>query len=825
MDTTASFGYWVRRRRKALDLTQEALARAVGCATVTLRKIEADERRPSPQMAERLARCLGLSSAERVEFMAAALGERAAARLRLAAAPARRPRTNLPAPVNALIGRDAELAALTECLRRRDVRLVTLTGPVGVGKTRLAIEAGHRLLDDFRDGVHLVALASIQDPALAPTAIASGLGIQEARDSGPLEALRDHLEARELLLICDEFEHLLPAAPFLAALLAGCPGLRVLVTSRVRLKLYGEHEFVVSPLAAADGGDPGDLAQVPAVRLFCERARAARPDFRLTPALRPVVGEICRRLDGLPLAIELAAARLRLFSPQELLRRLERPLPWLTEDTSDLPPRLRGLENAIAWSYNLLTPTQRCLLDRLAVCAGGFTLATAEALCADPEEAAGPADGSVPLLPRPEVVAGVDALLAHSLLRREDAPSERRFGVENACPSCPRRQLHTATQAETRFAMLETIREFALARLAADGELGLMRRRHAGHFAAWAAAAAAQLSGRDQAIWLERFEAESDNLRAALAWFLAAGETTAAAELACNLEEFWQRRGHYSEGRRWLEQVLAQMAGRSVPAHVRGRTLRAAAVLAYRQGEQAQACSWLAESLALLRAAGDRSGEAHVLCDLGRIAMDQGRWADAVRLSTEGLAVARPLDDPCAIHCALTNLGRARLCCGEGEAAAALFAEAHGLAVHMGDTRGIAVSLANLAWIALGRRELERSTALAQEGLRLCHLLGERETLAECLEVLALAAAAAGDLRRGWALRGGAEALWAALHVVRPATHVLAASTDLCGDLDARLAGSDGQAARSQGRRSGVDAVVALALGCRHAAGEMAAGS
>jgi predicted ATPase/DNA-binding XRE family transcriptional regulator len=846
MEARDSFGYWVRRRRKALDLTQEALAQQVGCALVTLRKIEADERRPSVQMAERLARCLTVPAPAWPEFVAAAVGKQTTDWLESPAATLVRLPGNLPAAVTSLIGREDELAAITGCLQRSDVRLLTLTGPVGVGKTRLAVEAGRRLDRTFRDGVFLVELASVRNPTLAPSALCATLGVREGRSRNLTHLVVEHLADRRILLLLDNFEHLLPAAPLLSTLLVECPNLRLLITSRARLHLYGEHEFVVAPLRLPAADDMVAAAESPAVRLFCVRAQAARADFRLTPSLTPVVVQICRQLDGLPLAIELAAARTRLFSPQELRQRLERRLPLATNGAVDLPPRLRVLENAIAWSYGLLTPLQRTLLARLAIFPGGFSLPAAEAICAVPVSAQGPATGRPVHLAPAEVADGIDALLDQSLLVREVseagpqlvaggraadqrqteaaaadfAGSDPRVTPDGAaarrhCRQCPVQSLREVTATESRFSLLETIREFALDRLGDAGELTDMRQRHAAYFASWAEHAEIQLHGPDQVFWLACLGRNIDNLRAALSWLLDSGQTVLAARMTCALGAFWQRHGHYSEGRRWLDQVLAALAGLAVPATLRARTLQTAAVLAYRQGDWVEAQPWLDESLALFRAHDDRLGMAHVLFHLGWIAIDRAEWAAAVRLNQESLALARAAGDTLASYQALTNLAWTQLCTGQRDVAAPLFDEACALARQAGHTKGVAVSLANLAWIALYRGDMPGTVAPAQESLRLCCQLGEREVLAECLEILAIAADHGGAARRAAVLSGAADALWQALHISRPPTqHAAAAHAEAVAEMRKQLAPDDFAAAWRQGHDLRVDEVVVFALGC-----------
>ncbi len=816
METTDSFGYWVRRRRKALDLTQEELAQCVGCAAVTLRKIESDERRPSAQMAERLAHCLGLPEAERPWFIATALGKRAPAQLLLPSDPtAGSPPGNLPSPVTAMIGRTAEVAAIADCLRRKEARLLTLTGPVGVGKTRLAIEVGHQLLANYRNGVYLVELSSVRDPLLVPAATASVLGVREAHNRDLAQSIADFLGAKHLLLIFDNFEHLLPAASFLSTLLSACPALKILVTSRASLRLYGEHEIAVAPLPLPDANDLSGAADSPCVRLFYERARAARADFHLTPSQTPAVVEICRRLDGLPLAVELAAARIKLFSPRELQQRLDNRLSLLTQGAMNLPPRLQGLENAIAWSYGLLSPAQRTLLDRLAVFAGGFALPEAEAICASPlVESQPPSEYGTTLAFR-EVAEGIDALLGHSLLVRQTASGDNQPASNRCCPRCPTRLLRERVESEPRFSMLETIREFALDRLRASGELATIQQRHAEYFTAWVVRAASHLQGPEQDVWLVHLEREADNLRAALNWLLITRQAETAAHIACALGTSWQRRAHYSEGRGWLDKVLAQNAETSVDDVLHGRPLQTAARLAYRQGDWQTANAYLQESLALFHSAGDQVGKAHILHDLGCIALDQADWPAAIRLNEDSLRLARDASEPIATYRALTNLGRAHLSLGDRDAAAALFHDAYKIAQRVDHTEGIAFSLTNLSWIALYAGDSAYAKTLAQDGLRLCHLLGEREIFTECLEILASTALVEGEERRAAQLSGAAEAIREELHITRPPTQpMIVTQARTVAALRAQLPETAFEVAWRQGRGMCLDAIANFALSC-----------
>jgi predicted ATPase/DNA-binding XRE family transcriptional regulator len=751
MEKTESFGYWVRRRRKALDLTQEMLAQCVGCAAVTLRKIEADERHPSRQMAERLAHCLGLSEDEKRAFLEVCGRKVSPGRLALPTKPEiDLIPSNLPAPATPLVGREAELTAIQECLQRKGIRFHTLTGPVGVGKTRLAIEAGYRLRHKFRDGVTLVMLGAIQDPALAPSATAAALGVREIQNKTLEEAVAASLAKKEMLLIFDNFEHLPEAASFLSMLMAAAPKVCFLVTSRTCLHIYGEHEFIVPPMPLPQSSNLSEAQDSEAVRLFCARAQAARADFRCTPDLLPTVVEICRRLDGLPLAIELAAARVKLFSPHELLLRLERRLPLLAQARMDLPPRSWTLENAIAWSVGLLSASERLLFQRLAVFTGGLTLSAAERVCTFSAVEQTPVEQRPATLEVSEIASSLSTLIDHSLLMRQKT---------------------SAPDAETRFFMLEILREFSRERLIEGCELEYFQRRHAQYFASWIEQAETHLYGSEQARWLGLIEVEADNLRTALGQSLASSQLETAAHIACTFAVFWRRRDFYSEGRYWLEQILQHPKAAHMAANLQAKTLLAVGALATRQGDLTSAQAWLEESLALFEVLQDQAGIARVLFELGWIAIDQEQWEHAARLNQDSLALARLANDLLGVYRALTNLGWIKLSNGECDLAAALFDEAYGLVTQIGHTKGIAVSLLNLGWIAISRGELETAIHRALESLHLYHELGEREGLAEGLEILAVVAAESKSYERAAWLSGAVQAIWDSLEISRSPGH------------------------------------------------------
>jgi predicted ATPase len=423
---------------------------------------------------------------------------------------------SVPTPLTSFVGRERELAALTTLARRDDVRLVTLTGPGGVGKTRLALRAADLLAPAFADGAAVVELASVADPDLVAPAVARALGITDAGERPLAARLAGALRNRSLLLVLDNFEQVVDAAPAVAALLASCRGLKVLATSRAPLRISGEQDVPVPPLGLPEASAPLDrLAEAEAVRLFVARARAADPAFVLTAEDGRAIASICARLDGLPLAIELAAAKTRLLPPSALLARLESRLPLLAGGPREAPARLRTMRDAIAWSHDLLSAEDRALYRRLAVFVGGFTLAAVEAI------AVGLAG---------DALVGVEALADQSLVRRIEVVA-----------------------GEPRFAMLETVREFGLERLAESGEHDAVRDAHAAWCLALAEAAAPDLiAGRDLVRWLSRLDAELDNLRAALAWFDRLGKHTELLRLLAAIEEYWTARPYHAEVRRWL---------------------------------------------------------------------------------------------------------------------------------------------------------------------------------------------------------------------------------------------------------------------------------
>ena len=717
-----SFGAWVKGRRRALGLTQGDLARRVGCAEVTVRKIEADERRPSVQIAALLAEQLALAPAERGRFLLAA---RAALSPEGLPEPQQRP-ARLPAPPTPLLGREAEVEAILAALARPEVRLLTLSGPPGIGKTRLSLEVARRAQAPFGDSVSFVPLAPLRDPELLAAALAQALEVTPGPDEPALRRLIARLQSRQLLVL-DNFEHVLPAAPLVAELLAHTADLKIIVTSRAALRLRAEHEHPVPPLAlsASPGDAPGaDLAASPAVRLFVERAQAVSHGFRLTEANAAAVAAICARLDGLPLAIELAAARARALSPQALLERLGRRLDLLTDGPADLPPRQRTLRAAIAWSHELLGADERRLLAWLAVFRGGWALDDLEGVLSRAAASGAPAEA-----PAPARAADMLAtLIDHSLVR---AAADERGAL--------------------RFDMLETVREFAHERLADLGAGALAARAHAEHYAALAAAAAAMLTTDARGHAIARAATELDNLRAALGWALEEGDHALAVELVRAQAWLWHERDHVAEGRAWLARLLA-LPALTGPSLARAQALDEAANLALHQGTYGAGVALAREALALFQALGDGPGQASAR---GRLAWGlghQGDHAETFELAQATADFWRRQGDAVRLGEALAHLGWCLQRAGDLPGADAVLRE--GVALLRGGPH--TWLLAELCWHrsfgAYSAGNQARGKALLEESLALMRPAAAEGELADLLHIRAWDAYRTGDFAQAAAL-------------------------------------------------------------------------
>jgi predicted ATPase/class 3 adenylate cyclase len=636
---------------------------------------------------------------------------------------------NLPSQPTPLVGRERELREVCGLLRKEEVRLLTLTGPGGIGKTRLGFQVAAELLDQFEDGVFFVALAPITDPALVASAIASPLGVVETGERSLKEGLEAHLRDKELLLLLDNFEQVLDAAPLLGELLSACPKLKVLATSRSVLRVYGEQEYPVPPLELPRPGrlPPIDrLSQYDAVRLFIERAKAARPNFSVTDETAPAVAEICMRLDGLPLAIELAAARIKLLPPGAMLERLGSRLKLVTGGARNLPERQRTLRGTIEWSHTLLEEGEQVLFARLAVFSGGRTLEAMEAIC--------DAKGDLPV----DALEGISSLLDKSLLRQEEGP-----------------------EGEPRFVMLETIHEYASERLEASGEAEETRRLHAEYFLALAEGAEPELTGPDQLACLERLEAEHDNMRTALQWSLEK-EPQTALRLAGMLARFWEIRSDISEGSRWLEAALRQ-SGRPntiTEAATRAKLLSEAGTFAFYRADYDHAIVLHGEALELYRTLGDDSGVAFALMCLGAQYNQPGDYERAAPFFEEALALSRRIGDRPNIVTTLHNLADVERQRGNYERAKTLGMESMALAREMEDKWQLAMVV---GWMGLltvfSGDEHDLAEMSLKEALALDRELGNWAYVAYCLEGFAGLAGAKAQGERAARLWGAAEVL------------------------------------------------------------------
>lgn len=608
---------------------------------------------------------------------------------------------NLPTQLTRFIGRAREVGEVKQLFSNE--RLVTLTGPGGSGKTRLALQVATEMLEQFQGGVFFVPLAPITDPGLVASTIAQALGIPETAGRSILDQLKDYLQGKTLLLLLDNFEQVISAAPLVAELLKASSTLKVFVTSREGLRISGEREYPVAPLALPDLTKlppPETLSQYAAVELFLERAQAVKPDFRITEETAPAVAEICHRLDGLPLAIELAAARIKLLPPRAMLARLEHRLEFLTGGKRDLPARQQTLRDAIAWSYDLLDENEQQLFRRVSVFVGGCTFEAVEAVAEDPST-------------HVSVLDQLGSLLDKSLLRE--------VGGEHG---------------EPRFVILETLREFGLEQLAASGEAETIRHRHASYFLALAEQAEASLERAEQVQWMDRMEQEHDNLRAALEWSKTAeGAGDLCVRLAGTLGLFWEMRGHFSEGRERLSAILSRKRAQGRTA-ARAKVLARAAELAYRQSDYPATTAFAGESLAIYREVGDQQGTASALIKLGNAAVEVGDYEAAPGYLEEALAIWREAEDKHGIARALISLGWAALRSGDYRLANGRLEQALAISRELEDTRSIGFELSGLGEVALRQGDYERAERLMEESLELRRQLGNKWGVAVSLGML-----------------------------------------------------------------------------------------
>jgi predicted ATPase/DNA-binding XRE family transcriptional regulator len=710
MDINQSFGQWVQQRRKALDLTQAVLAQRIGCSVSAIKKIETDQRRPSQQLVERLADALSLPLSDRALFLQ--LGRTAAD----AAPPSLAP-SNLPTPQTSFIGREQETALLRALLRDDVVHLLTLTGPGGVGKTRLAIQVAADLRSAFPHGVWFVALADLRDPSDIVITVARALGVKPSGNESLRDQLQAHLSRKQALLILDNFEHLVAATPLLSALVAAAPQLKLLVTSRTVLNLTEEHEVIVAPLPVPHSTRHPSvpvLAQYPAIALFTARAQRVASDFALTRDNVSTIATICAHLDGLPLAIELAAARSRFFTPALLLDRLSSRLGLLAGGAANVHPRQQTLQATLAWSYTLLKTSEQALFARLAAFVGGCTVEAVEAIC-------GPVAST-----STTILDDLTVLLDHSLLGRERG--------QGGAP---------------RLVMLETIREYAQGQLAARDEIASMQQRHAAYYLALAETVEPTLRGTGQAEALDRLEADYPNIRAALHWSIDQADAMFAARLSVALIDFWDTRGYVHEGRSWLSQTLA-LAG-PIPAALQAKLLKGAGWLAWTQGDYSQAEGYCQASLALFEQLGDVNGRATILNQLGLVAWRQTNYRLANDRLTESLNLCRGLEDHQRCARALNNLALIAEAQGDKEQALELYAESVAILRQYGDNRSVAGVLGNMGILAMHQDD-KRAAEWFTESLALRRALEDKVGIARMLQGLGVVALHQGRLGEAYAL-------------------------------------------------------------------------
>lgn len=685
-------------------------------------------REPAPQRDERLTRFITRLSSEGLSYrtfsapdellkvveddLALVLTERFVARApdEAAPTPAFKTQRKLPSAATRFIGREGEVRELKALLHDPDVRLLTLAGPGGIGKTRLAFAVAEEAKDSFRDGAAAVLLAPLRSADLVPTSLASALGVPESNARSPIEVVKDYLRDKELLLVIDNFEHVVGAAPVIAELLQESPNVKVIVTTREMLRISGEHVYAVPPLET----DAAGTAPTDAMELFLDRARSIHHDLQITEDSLAAIKEISRRLDGLPLAIELAAARVRVLSPQDILARLDSRLQLLTRGASDLPVRQQTLRNAIQWSYDLLTPDEQCLFERLGLFRGGFDLDAAEVVAVGQSY---------------DVLEGLASLMDKSLIRS------------------------SASAEEPRFNMLETLREFALERLELRGDVETVRARHACHYLDWVANLDTQQNEAQGIRWME---AENDNVRAALDWSLEHGDPHRVVRAASNYWKFWWVRSLFAEGLALLDK--AKQCREPLTPEEDAMLDFVMGMLAFGQGDFERSSEALNAARVRFEDIGDVRGASMAWISIGVVDGVLGR-GDREGLMFKAVSHLRSMSDDWGAAFALFGLGRLLLLKGREHQAVPLLEESVARARAAGSETLLAMALVNLGWSILSIPDVPRAKAAIAESLEQAGKMGNLDSMARALEGLAAVALADGDPRRGLDLFGAAEAL------------------------------------------------------------------
>ena len=729
--TEVSFGEWLKRQRSGKGLTQKQLANQIGCATITLRKIESEERRPSAAIVEQLAKTFEISQDEQTNFLKFARGDWTKAPIENSDETPwqalESTRTNLPAAVISLIGREGQLAGIHDYLLQTEIRLVTLIGPPGIGKTRLSIEAARQCLSDFTDGVFFAGLASLDDPKLIATTVRQALGYVEDPKLTPEQHLKQAIGEKRILIVLDNCEHLVEdVATFASALLSACSNLKILATSRESLLVVGEWLYTVPPLEPPETisqADINSISQHPALTLFAERARAVQSDFSLTADNIQTVSAICAGLDGLPLAIELVAAQMRLHSPKSLLQRMNGRFVLSVQGARTVPSRRVTLSQAIGWSYDSLTPDEQRFFAFLSVFSGGFSLVAAETVFSD-------------RFIETTVSDLVASLLDKSLL-----------------------QSSTDVNGNLRFEMLATIRYFAADQLQRTDDVSKVRDWHLAYFVNLAEQGEKGIHGPDQLNWMERLDSEYSNLRAALGWALESQNADNGSRLAGGLSFFWFIRGYLREGVDWFERILALEKKPSTKWEAKILIGLGNLLSSRGAGDMDKQVKIYERSLSLYKELDDNSGIAWVLNTMGVIALKQQDLLKARQLLNESLALRRQMGDPWKIAHTLQNFAPIAYQEKDYISAKRLSEETIALFEQAEDQRGVARTLGDLAEFEREDGNLIRAVELLKQSLSQLILFKDKLSITSVLDGLAELSYLQGNTVRAVRLYSAAERL------------------------------------------------------------------